>query len=207
MAASTPASGLVSSKAPGMLISQKGPRGWRLGFVAAAPSALNRAPARSVSSRKLRLASAKMALSGAHLVTYGDVWRDAIEGQSSEGLASGLAEAGMEEADMEIEDFVAPLTTAASSFASRIWQSLIDEPTPEEVQANMAAFARAHSGAVATPLSEDELESEVKYCAMIPELRDALVDAEVMQQELQDAILHRQLADKIKSFSKRESVL
>lgn len=204
----------AASKAPGMLISQKGPRGWRLGFVgAAAPSALLRAPAPAISTRKLRAASPKMGMNS-NLVTYGDVWRDAIEGKNAE-IANTLSAAGMEEMDevnFEIVDVVRPFTTAASALGEaavqkgRNFLNSLGEPSAEEVQANLAAFASCHSGAVATPLSEDELETEIKYCAMIPEWRDALVDAEVMEQELNDAILHRQLAAQFKMLRESKPV-
>eukprot|EP00286_Rhodomonas_abbreviata_P026172 CAMPEP_0181298426 /NCGR_PEP_ID=MMETSP1101-20121128/5775_1 /TAXON_ID=46948 /ORGANISM="Rhodomonas abbreviata, Strain Caron Lab Isolate" /LENGTH=155 /DNA_ID=CAMNT_0023403445 /DNA_START=188 /DNA_END=655 /DNA_ORIENTATION=- len=106
-------------------------------------------------------------------------------------------------AQMRIDDVVKPFATAASAFgsaavekATSMWNTITNEPTPEEVEANLAAFAKAHRGAVMAPLSEDELESEVKFCALIPELRDALMDAEVMQDELEEAALQKELAAK-----------
>mmetsp|Transcript_27191 Transcript_27191/g.55451 ORF Transcript_27191/g.55451 Transcript_27191/m.55451 type:complete len:245 (-) Transcript_27191:183-917(-) len=209
--------GLNAGKAPGMLISPKGPRGWRFAYAFAPSTTAGQISfsaskqISSVTSPRLRAANmknTKMALSGSHLVTFGDVWRDALEGQfeDSEGAQDIYDDA---DSQLRIVDVVKPFTTAASAFgtaaaekATSVWNTLINEPTPEEVEANLAAFAKAHGGAVMTPLSEDELESEVKFCTLIPELRDALVDAEVMQDELEEAALQKELAAKVRSLKK-----
>ena len=124
---------------------------------------------------------AYMKQAGSHLVTYGDLWRDAVpEDDVQTNLQAEVTEAYDEqEAELSVaETIVKPIRQAATA----VWERLMYEPSEEEVRANLKAFAKAHGGAVMTPLSEEELEKEVKYCGMFPDLVDALVENEVQME-------------------------
>mmetsp|Transcript_19679 Transcript_19679/g.40092 ORF Transcript_19679/g.40092 Transcript_19679/m.40092 type:complete len:205 (+) Transcript_19679:102-716(+) len=130
----------------------------------------------SCSQRCRRPAVAGMNMrSSTHLVTYGDVFRESYEEESR-------CDAIWEASESEEEGAVNPLALAASaccSVATGVWDHLTAEPNPEEVQANMAAFAKAHGGAIMTPLSEMELEKQVRYYGMFPDLVDTMIETEL----------------------------
>jgi len=121
-----------------------------------------------------------MKQAGSHLVTYGDLWRDAVpEDDQQTTLQAEVTEAYDEQTELSVaETLVKPIRQAATA----VWERLTYEPSEEEVRANLKAFAKAHGGAVMTPLSEEELEKEVKYCGMFPDLVDALVENEVQME-------------------------
>ncbi|EKX39776.1 hypothetical protein GUITHDRAFT_154286 [Guillardia theta CCMP2712] len=141
----------------------------------------NRLSLRSTGRVYPRPTVAYMKQAGSHLVTYGDLWRDAVpEDDVQTNLQAEVTEAYDEqEAELSVaETLVKPIRQAATA----VWERLTYEPSEEEVRANLKAFAKAHGGAVMTPLSEEELEKEVKYCGMFPDLVDALVENEVQME-------------------------
>jgi len=122
------------------------------------------------------------------LVTYGDLWRDALN-ENSEGEGEFVVTDdttadeddftyAMEEVSALASEAVKPFKEAATGVASALWNKLSPSPDEEEVQRNLKAFAKCHSGAVMTPLGEDELASEVRYLGMFPDLVDALLEAQ-----------------------------
>ena len=144
-------------------------------------NANNRLSLRSQGRVYRRPMVAYMKQGGSHLVTYGDLWRDAVpEDDVQTNLQAEVTEAYDEqEAELSVaETIVKPIRQAATA----VWERLMYEPSEEEVRANQKAFAKAHGGAVMTPLSEEELEKEVKYCGMFPDLVDALVENEVQME-------------------------
>jgi len=122
------------------------------------------------------------------LVTYGDLWRDALN-ENSEGEGEFVVTDdttadeddftyAMEEVSLLASEAVKPFKEAATGVASALWNKLSPSPDEEEVQRNLKAFAKCHSGAVMTPLGDDELASEVRYLGMFPDLVDALLEAQ-----------------------------
>jgi len=136
------------------------------------------------------------------LVTYGDMWRDALHenenGEQTGELPTTDATSAegddftyaTEELSILASEVVAPIKAAATVVASAVWNRLSRPDDDEEIQRNMKAFAKSHSGAVMTPLGDDELASEVRYLGMFPDLVDALLEAQenadTKQQEQED---------------------
>lgn len=124
------------------------------------------------------------------LVTYGDLWRDALnensDGEEGEFVVADETDTtegddftyAMEELSLQASEAVKPIKEVATGVASALWNKLSPSPNDEEVQRNLKAFAKCHSGAVMTPLGEEELASEVRYLGMFPDLVDALLEAQ-----------------------------
>ena len=124
------------------------------------------------------------------LVTYGDMWRDALhENENGEQMKElPMTDATSAEGDdftyatEELSTFasevVAPIKAAATGVAFAVWNRLSSSPDDDEIQRNLKAFAQSHRGAVMTPLGDEELASEVRYLGMFPDLVDALLEAQ-----------------------------
>ena len=83
-----------------------------------------------------------------------------------------------EELSILASEVVAPIKKAAGAVGTALWSKLSPSPDDEEIQRNLKAFAKCHSGAVGTPMGDEELEKEVKYLGMFPDLVDALLEAQ-----------------------------
>mmetsp|Transcript_53377 Transcript_53377/g.44783 ORF Transcript_53377/g.44783 Transcript_53377/m.44783 type:complete len:234 (+) Transcript_53377:213-914(+) len=124
------------------------------------------------------------------LVTYGDMWRDALHenenGEQMKELPTTDATSAegddftyaTEELSTFASEVVAPIKAAATGVASAVWNRLSSSPDDDEIQRNLKAFAQSHRGAVMTPLGDEELASEVRYLGMFPDLVDALLEAQ-----------------------------
>lgn len=139
----------------------------------------SRAPQTATGGSRIALRMAKT-----NLVTYGDMWRDALneneDGKSTEASSDNdeFAPYTTDELSTMASEAIKPIKQAAAVAATAIWDRLTHSPDDKEIQRNLKAFARSHSGAVMTPLEEDELASEVRYLGMFPDLIDALLEAQ-----------------------------
>ena len=132
------------------------------------------------------------------LVTHGDIWREVLNEDGYEGRTADPSLLGdetelssendfayaTEELSILASEVVAPIKKAAGAVGTALWSKLSPSPDDEEIQRNLKAFAKCHSGAVGTPMGDDELEKEVRYLGMFPDLVDALLEA---QEERDDA--------------------
>mmetsp|Transcript_10332 Transcript_10332/g.24431 ORF Transcript_10332/g.24431 Transcript_10332/m.24431 type:complete len:199 (-) Transcript_10332:117-713(-) len=158
-----------------------------LGFVASLPAgaaagrthlALSRKPVHqragsSLSSMKMTRAT--------NLVTFGDVWRETCEEED-------LCDMVWEEQHQENTNPIVACGTFVSTVATNVWDHLTADPSPEEVQASLAAFAKAHGGAVMTPMSDSELEKELRFCGMFPDLVDSIMELELSQELVMEEV-------------------
>jgi hypothetical protein len=134
----------------------------------------------------------------AQLVTYGDLWRDALneDGEEKSVTMSEMETSSevddlsyaMEDLTEHASEVVKPITTAATKVASAVWNKLSPSPDNDEIQRNLKAFSKCHSGAVGTPLGDEELASEVRYLGMFPDLVDALLDAQEEQETTEGSV-------------------
>ena len=142
---------------------------------------------------------AALSMGKTQLVTYGDMWRDAlVEDENGNQIAGNEDSEGvgldsesvpesddgndftyaMEELSLQASEVVRPIKRAATKVASAVWNKLSPSPDDAEVQRNLKAFAKGHSGAIGTPMDEQELASEVRFMGMFPDLVDALLEAQ-----------------------------
>ena len=77
--------------------------------------------------------------------------------------------------------------SVAASAAATIWGSLTKGPTEAEVEENMRLFSLLHGGAVARPMVEEELSSEVRFVGLFPDLVSSMVDSDCELDELPTA--------------------
>lgn len=124
------------------------------------------------------------------LVTHGDIWREVLNEDGDEGRTADTSMLedetasendfayATEELSILASEVVAPIKKAAGAVGTALWSKLSPSPDDEEIQRNLKAFAKCHSGAVGTPMGDEELEKEVKYLGMFPDLVDALLEAQ-----------------------------
>ena len=131
--------------------------------------------------QELRVSGLALSAGKTQIVTYGDLWRDAVieEGGGEKGTDDDNYQTSVgTELSMMATEAMKPIKAAATGVASAVWSKLSPSPDDEEIQRNLKAFAIQHSGAVMTPLGDDELANEVRYLGMFPDLVDALLEAE-----------------------------
>lgn len=131
--------------------------------------------------QELRVSGLALSAGKTQIVTYGDLWRDAVieEGGGEKGTDDDNYQTSVgTELSMMATEAMKPIKAAATGVASAVWSKLSPSPDDEEIQRNLKAFASQHSGAVMTPLGDDELANEVRYLGMFPDLVDALLEAE-----------------------------
>ena len=124
------------------------------------------------------------------LVTHGDIWLEVLNEDGDEGRTADTSMLedetasendfayATEELSILASEVVAPIKKAAGAVGTALWSKLSPSPDDEEIQRNLKAFAKCHSGAVGTPMGDEELEKEVKYLGMFPDLVDALLEAQ-----------------------------
>jgi len=205
------------SRVPGMLTSSS-PRTRALGFAPSLGGPALRAPLGSsavCSARAPQRASLslRMGRSGANLVTFGDVWRDACDEVTPGGrLAEELSELqGFKDAIEEVKEASdngknKPLTAARSAL-NAVWSKLTKDADEEEVRKNLAAFARMHGGAVAAPLTEDKEGKEVRYAGLFPDIVDALIEEDLNADDLAVEVLQRELKARERELKAHVSTL
>mmetsp|Transcript_21655 Transcript_21655/g.33896 ORF Transcript_21655/g.33896 Transcript_21655/m.33896 type:complete len:251 (-) Transcript_21655:341-1093(-) len=203
----------ADSKTPGMLISSSrwNRGGNTLGFVGGAEGAAllrRNTPRAAIRQRPMRLRAGSkplvtMGASGQHLVTFGDVWNDICE---SENMEWDCPTGGEETLHGVVLGAVSGAASTVGNCAVRklgaVWDFITHSPNPDEVQKNLQAFAKCHSGAVMPPLSEDQIGDQVKYYGIIPEMCSAMVDADI-DKALEDAeTLEHEFTEKVRDMSK-----
>jgi hypothetical protein len=112
-------------------------------------------------------------------LTIDDKFTPEHEGVSITGIA-GMA-ADFEEIDRRngssLQAVVRPVRKAATVMgavaagaAANIWESLTKGPSEDEAQENLRKWAKAKGGAVLPPMEEGELDNEVRFVGLFPEL-------------------------------------
>jgi len=138
----------------------------------------------------------EMAYDRSRLVTQGDIWRELLNEDGTADLSvideselsteNDLAYA-TEELSILASEVVAPIKKVAGAVGSALWSKLSPSPDEDEIQRNLRVFAKSHSGAVGTPMGEEELEKEVRYLGMFPDLVDAMLEAQEEQSARDEA--------------------
>uniref|UniRef100_A0A7S0MGF3 Uncharacterized protein n=1 Tax=Cryptomonas curvata TaxID=233186 RepID=A0A7S0MGF3_9CRYP len=119
-------------------------------------------------------------------LTIDDKFTPEHEGVSITGIAGMTAD--FEEIDRRngssLQAVVRPVKkaatvmgAAAAGAAANIWESLTKGTSEDEAQENLRKWAKAKGGAVLPPMEEDELDNEVRFVGLFPELVGQMMDA------------------------------
>jgi hypothetical protein len=140
----------------------------------------------------------RMGRSGANLVTFGDVWRDACDDKDPiQAKELGLSEEWESESTEESEEAELRPLEAVSNVLTGLIERITKDPEEDEVRKNMEAFAKMHGGAVAPPMSEEEKGRQVSYAGMFPDIVDALIEEDLEAEEQLEATLERELRARV----------
>jgi uncharacterized protein YceH (UPF0502 family) len=145
-----------------------------------------------------------MGHSGANLVTFGDVWRDACDEPTPGGsgrLAEELSDlAGFEVAVEEVEEVPTSTLKAASKALNSVWRKLTKDPDENEVRKNLEAFAKMHGGAVAAPFTEENVVKKLQYTGLFPDIVDALIEEDLEAEDLEKDKMTRELKARVSTL-------